>query len=347
MRAPSFWWRAPGPAAVVLAPAAGLYAVVAGRRLAQDGEPCGIPVVCIGNPTLGGAGKTPAALAIARVVAADGEHPFFLSRGHGGREAGPLQVDPARHRATDVGDEPLLLARAFPTVIARDRPAGARLAVAGGASVVVMDDGFQNPSLAKDLSLLVVDSRRGLGNGRVFPAGPLRAPLEAQFARAQAMLLVGEGRAGTAAAEAAARARLPILTARLEPDAAALAPLRGRRVLAYAGIGDPEKFFATLAAAGIETPRREPFADHHAFTAAEAARLLRLAGAEGLVPVTTEKDAVRLGGTPAHDALRAATHVLPVTMIFDDEAALQALLRPALAAAVPAPLRRAFGAPNE
>ena len=214
----------------------------------RNGVSAGVPVVCIGNPTVGGAGKTPAALTVARMLAADGETPVFLTRGYGGRLAGPVRVDPLQHRAADVGDEPLLLARAHATVVARDRVARARRRRWRRApSVIVMDDGFQNPSLAKDFSVLVVDGRRGIGNGRTIPAGPLRAPLGAQLDRAQALIVVGEGAAASVMDEARKRA-LPVFGARLAPDAAFIASLAGKRVLAFAGIGDPEKFFATLRA---------------------------------------------------------------------------------------------------
>lgn len=192
MRPPSFWWREASLAATLLTPFAALYGAVAARRLAAPGRDVGIPIICVGNLDLGGAGKTPTALAVGELLQAAGATPFFLSRGYGGSLAGPVRVEPARHTAAMVGDEPLLLARLAPTVVARDRVLGANFARARGASVVVMDDGFQNPSLTKNLSILVVDGTRGIGNGRVFPAGPLRAPLQAQLARAHAILVIGE-----------------------------------------------------------------------------------------------------------------------------------------------------------
>src|SRR6266849_1029797 len=183
MREPSFWWREPAAGALVpilLAPLAAAYGAVAAARLVRPGNSAGVPVLCVGNLTVGGAGKTPTALALARMLAAAGRRPIFLSRGYGGTLAGPVHVDPKRHRAADVGDEPLLLARSAPTVVARDRVAGAAMAHATGAGSIVMDDRFQSPNLHKDLSILVVDGRRGVGNAQVFPAGPLRAPLDAQ-----------------------------------------------------------------------------------------------------------------------------------------------------------------------
>ena len=239
-------------------------------RLARRGARAAVPVVCIGNLTVGGAGKTPLALALARLLAAAGDAPILLSRGYRGRLAGPLRVDPARHRAADVGDEPLLLARVAPTFVARDRVAGAQAAVAAGASVIVMDDGFQNPSLHKDFSVLVVDGRRGIGNGRVVPAGPLRAPLIAQLARADALVVVGPSHAAAGVAAVARERGVPVFDASLAPDAAAVAALAGARVLAFAGIGDPQKLFATLAGAGIAVAATSSFPDHHRYTPAQA-----------------------------------------------------------------------------
>jgi tetraacyldisaccharide 4'-kinase len=333
MREPAFWWRGPGAAARLLAPVAALYGAVSGARLKQRGRRAGAPVVCIGNLTVGGAGKTPTALAVARLLAAAGERPAFLSRGYGGELPGPLAVDPARHRAAEVGDEPLLLARAAPTVVARARVAGAKLAVAAGASVIVMDDGFQNPALAKDFSVLVVDARRGIGNRKVIPAGPLRAPLQAQLGRAHALLVVGDG-PGAADVAAAARARnLPVFEARLQPDAGFVAALGGGRVLAFAGIGDPEKFFATLAAAGVAVAATRSFPDHHRYSAAEAQALCDHADREGLVLVTTEKDLTRLSGEAAMAELAARADALPVTLAFDDEPAFARLMLDRIAAA--------------
>jgi tetraacyldisaccharide 4'-kinase len=291
--------------------------------MGQDGGDAGIPVLCVGNPTLGGAGKTPAAIAVARILAAAGRRPFLLSRGYGGALAGPVQVDPARHRAADVGDEPLLLARVAPTIVARDRAAGAKTARAAGAGTVVMDDGFQSPSLRKDRSILVVDGSRGIGNGQVFPAGPLRAPLAAQLGRAQAVLVVGSGDAGEwAAGEARARG-LKVFRGRLEPDAAVLDALRGRPVLAFAGIGDPEKFFATLRGAGIEVGATVPFADHHRYRRGEARELIERAERGGFILATTEKDLARLNGQDDVAALASVARALPVTLKVIEDAAFQ------------------------
>lgn len=329
MRAPAFW-RETGIASALLAPLAGLYGWAAAARMRRPGSAAGVPVICVGDPTLGGAGKTPAALAIGRCLLAAGERPFFLSRGYGGRARGPLVVDPRRHGAAEVGDEPLLLARIAPTVVARARPAGAALAREHGASVIVMDDGFQNPSLAKDFAVLVLDGRRGIGNARVFPAGPLRAPLNIQLERAQAVIAVG-AIAAAAGVLAKAEARgIPVFRGRLEPDARALAALAGKDVLAFAGIAHPQKFFATLAEAGIHIGARRAFADHHRYGAKEAASLLAEADRHGLVPVTTEKDLVRIAGDPRTAALAARAQAVPVELVLDHEAEFQALVLSAI-----------------
>jgi tetraacyldisaccharide 4'-kinase len=334
MREPAFWWREGGPLsallAPLLAPLGALHGAVAAHRLARPGARARVPVVCIGNPTVGGAGKTPTAIAVARLLQASGARPVFLTRGYGGRLAGPVAVGPA-HGAAAVGDEPLLLARIAPTIVARDRRAGAIAAVAAGADVIVMDDGFQNPALAKDFSLLVVDGRRGLGNGRVLPAGPLRAPLSSQIARAHALLVVGDASPSAQIAIEAARARgLPVVSGRLVPDPAAVAALAGRPALAFAGIGDPDKFFATLRAAGIPVAAAQRFADHHIFSATEAADLTARADHDKLALVTTEKDLARMAGNDALAGLARRTTALPVTLAFDDAAAMERLLRSAL-----------------
>ena len=332
MREPSFWWRAPGTAARVLAPVSAVYGAVAQARLRQRGVRMATPVVCVGNPTVGGAGKTPTALTVARILKEAGERPVFLTRGHGGTLAGPIEVDPAHQHAAQVGDEPLLLARVARTIVARARLAGAGRAAAG-ASVIVMDDGFQNPSLHKDFSLLVVDERRGIGNGRVVPGGPLRAPLAAQLARAHALLLVGAPLRAGSVVEEARRHDLPVLRAHLRPDPKLIAALGRGRVLAFAGIGDPEKFFATLSDAGVAVAVTRSFPDHHRYTRAEARALREEADREGLMLDTTEKDLVRLSEDEGAAGLAAHAHALPVALVFEQEATFKSLLLERIAAA--------------
>jgi len=275
-------------------PLAALYGAIAGQRLQREGFDAGVPVLCVGNYHAGGAGKTPTVLALVKLLRDLGETPVVLSRGYGGRLRGPVTVDPDRHAAEDVGDEPLMLARTVPVVVARDRIDGVALARSQGASVIVMDDGFQNPAVAKDASLIVIDAYRGLGNGCVFPAGPLRAPLALQIARTDALIVIGNGAAADPVAAAVAAQDKPVLTASLRPDDASLAALRGKRVLAFAGIGDPDRFFRTLRANGVEVVLERAFADHHPFSQAEIETLIAQAGRDALTLVTTEKDLARL-----------------------------------------------------
>jgi len=271
------------------------------------------------------------ALAVARLLAAAGEQPVFLSRGYGGALPGPVRVDPARHCAREVGDEPLLLARAAPTIVARDRRAGARLAA--GASVIVMDDGFQNPALAKDVSVLMVDARRGIGNGSVFPAGPLRAPLGEQLARADALVMVGSAPPDPDILAQARAHSIAVFTGCLAPDPAALRALAGMRVLAFAGIGDPGKLFTTLEAAGIAVVATRSFPDHHRYTPREVRDLCARADRDGLALVTTEKDLARLDGDAAAGMLAARARALPVSLVLAEADAFGSLLIRRLAAA--------------
>lgn len=312
--------------AALLAPLAWLYGTVAVRRSRRDGERVGARVVCVGNPTVGGAGKTPTAIALAHLLRAAGEVPVFLTRGYGGRLAGPALVDVASHSAAEVGDEPLLLARHFTTIVARNRAAGAAMAVSAGASVIVMDDGFQNPSLIKDVAILVVDARRGIGNGRVFPAGPLRSPLADQLAKAHGLLIVGDGENAGPVQEAAQARGLPVFFAGLRPDPDVCAALHATKVLAFAGIGDPDKFYATLDEAGIIAPVRRSFADHHRYTPGDATRLLDESAANDLTLLTTEKDRARMQGDPALAELRSRAKILPVSLVLKDADAMQRFL---------------------
>jgi len=317
MREPGFWH---GPSSLnshLLKPLAALYGAIAAKRLRRNGLNAGVPVLCVGNYHVGGAGKTPTVLALAKLLRELGETPVVLSRGYGGKLRGPVRVDPDRHTAADVGDEPLMLAGRLPVVVARKRAEGVPLARAQNASVIVMDDGFQSPAVVKDASLIVIDSERGLGNGQVFPAGPLRAPLHPQLARTDALIIVGSGIAAEAvAAEIAARGK-PVLRAHLKPDAAQVAQLRGRRVLAFAGIGDPARFFNTLRASGIDVIRQRAFADHHSYAQDEIEGLIAEARAEALTLVTTEKDMARLRSWGQQIV------PFPVTLEFDDAALLR------------------------
>jgi tetraacyldisaccharide 4'-kinase len=316
MREPAFWYRPSSWISLVLSPLAALYGLVSAQRLQREGFDAGIPVLCVGSYHVGGAGKTPTVLALAKLLRDLGETPVVLSRGYGGRLRGPIMVDPERHVAADVGDEPLMMARTVPVAVARDRVDGVALARSQGASVILMDDGFQNPAIAKDVSLIVIDSDRGLGNGYVFPAGPLRAPLRPQVARTDALIVVGDGTAAKAVAAAVAERGKPVLSAHLKPGDASLAALRGKRVLAFAGIGDPDRFFRTLRASEIDVVRERAFPDHHPFSKSEIESLIADAKRDALTPVTTEKDLARLhGGEGTKDLMPFA-----VTLEFGDAA---------------------------
>ncbi len=321
MRAPDFWQRE-GLLPALLSPFAAVFACAGQHRQRRVGLRLSIPVLCVGNLVAGGAGKTPVALALARLVVARGLRVCFLSRGYGGRLSGPLLVDPAQHKAAEVGDEPLLLARAAPTVVARDRPSGARLAVEQGAEILILDDGFQNPSLVKDLSLLVVDAAYGFGNGRVMPAGPLREGLAEGLARADALVLL---RGSEPARAIDLPAALPCLSARLAPRDR----MAGKRLFAFAGIGRPEKFFASLGAAGAELAGSLAFPDHHRYAVAELAELRRKAEAARATLITTEKDLVRLS-----EDQRDGIADFPISVFWEEEAALSGLLDRSLSGAV-------------
>lgn len=296
MREPAFWYRPRSPKSHLLSPLGALYGAITARRMAREGFDAGIPVICVGNYHVGGAGKTPTVLALTRLLRDLGETPIVLSRGYGGHLRGPVMVDRARHTAADVGDEPLMMVRDVPVTVAHDRLDGVVLAKSQGATVILMDDGFQNPRLMKDASLIVIDSERGLGNGKVFPAGPLRAPLKAQLARTDALVLIGDGHAADGVAAELLRRGKPALRARLKPDAASIVQLHGKKVFAFAGIGDPERFFRSLRTGGIEVARTRAFADHHMFSHDELAALAADARREQLTLVTTEKDLARLRG---------------------------------------------------
>ncbi|CDK97343.1 Tetraacyldisaccharide 4'-kinase (Lipid A 4'-kinase) [Magnetospirillum gryphiswaldense MSR-1 v2] len=316
MRAPDFW-RHDGLWPRLLAPLGGLYARAGRRRrLGGEGFAAAMPVICVGNIVAGGAGKTPVCLAVARHLQERGRQPHFLTRGYGGTEAGPRLVDPLRHPASRVGDEALLLAAQAPTWVARHRPDGATAAAEMGAQVLIMDDGFQNGSLRQDLALVVVDGGYGFGNGRVIPAGPCRESVEEGMARATAMVLIGDDLTG-AATMAGGKT---VLRARLCPGPEA-ADLAGARVVAFAGIGRPEKFFATLRQAGADVVATHAFADHHPYGRADVERLRQHAASLNAQLWTTAKDAVRL---PAW--VRADVRVLTVTLAWDDSAAINALL---------------------
>jgi tetraacyldisaccharide 4'-kinase len=333
LEAPFWWYRERGPLAAALMPLSRLYARVAEARAARvPPYRSSLPVICLGNFTAGGGGKTPTAIAIAELLKVLGHRPTFLTRGYGGKTQGLVLVSES-DSAEVVGDESLLLARTAPTVVAADRVAGARLIETLGAGVIVMDDGFQNPGLSKDLSLIVVDAALGLGNGLIMPAGPLRAPLDGQLARANALIVVGDGGKAAALADAFNSHGKPVFKASIVPqgDPRWLGVLP---VIGFAGIARPQKFYATLQSHGARLIDRRSFPDHHRFTEKDARALLQAASERSAMLVTTEKDWVRLpeDRATALGELKFRSRPLPIAITFadDDQARLKALVEAAM-----------------
>jgi tetraacyldisaccharide 4'-kinase len=324
MRAPDFWFTAPdhpGLLPRVLAPLGWLYAAGTARRLRQPGYQPQVPVICVGNLTAGGAGKTPTVMALTHRLSGRGHAVHIVSRGFGGSLSGPVLVDVAKHSAAEVGDEPLLLSAFAPVWVARDRAAGVRAAEAAGAGVILMDDGFQNPAVQPSLGIVVVDAAKGFGNGRCLPAGPLREPVSTGLARANLVLTIGDGAAQTEFGRLWGNAiRVPRLQGELLPLQTGM-DWKGEPVLAFAGIADPSRFFATLKAAGAKVLRGEALADHEPLSETLLRRLEAEAVALGAQLVTTEKDAARL---PPH--WRAKVLILVVRLGVRDWAPLDAKL---------------------
>lgn len=321
MRAPGFWWRSPDRPGLwprVLAPLGWAYAAATARRLRRSGYRASVPVICVGNLVAGGAGKTPTVIALVERLSARGHAVHVVSRGYGGRLEGPVQVT-TRHRAEEVGDEPLLLSAFAPVWVAKDRAEGVKAAEAAGARVILLDDGFQNPAVQPALGLLVVDAAKGFGNGRCIPAGPLREPVTVGLARADLVLTIGDP---AAQAQFGALWTLPVprIEARLEPLRMGM-DWAGQRVLAFAGIADPSRFFATLRAEGAELVRGEALADHEMLSETLLRRLEAEAWAKGAQLVTTEKDAARLP-----PAWRLKVLTLVVRLRIEDDSPLEAVL---------------------
>jgi tetraacyldisaccharide 4'-kinase len=334
------WWYGAGEAPAytpLLRAASRLYGAAAMARYRRAAAvDAALPVICAGNFTAGGTGKTPLAIFIARLIAADGISPAFLTRGYGGRERGPAWVEAGPGAAWRFGDEPVLLSRVAPALVAHDRVRGARAICDSGRGIgaIVMDDGMQNGALAKDLTLAVVDAGRGLGNGEVIPMGPLRAPIDFKLGLVDANVVRGDSAAAPDGIHALLRRRFPgpVLAARTVPEGDT-AWLSGAPVVAFAGIANPERFFALLESLGARIRERFSFRDHHAFTQADARRLLHAASAAKGALVTTEKDLVRLqGSADAKGELGAAARPLAIGLAFEprDLERLSTLVKAAL-----------------
>lgn len=338
MTAPDHWWPEPGKPRgfatllkqAALFPASYAYGRAVLQRMASPGKQPVIPVVCIGNFVAGGAGKTPTALAIHDILADLGLKPAFITRGYGGALAtSSFRVDGARHRSDEVGDEPLLLAQKGETFVGPDRLTSINSAADLGATCAIFDDGFQNPAIEKNLSIIVVDAVMGVGNGMAHPGGPLRAPLKGQMDHADIIVVIGKGEAAHPVVRLAARMGKPILSATLAmhvPD-----DLKGKPIFPYCGIGHPAKFFNALRDFGLDVVKDRGFDDHHPYTQEDARQLLGIARERGATLVTTEKDATRLTArTGALGDLREASTVISANLVFEDPAYLKSLLGDAI-----------------
>lgn len=316
--APPFWWTKAGWQAWGLSVPSWLYGRVSARRMNMPASASiSVPVVCIGNFIAGGAGKTPTTIALAKKALEMGLQPGVLSRGHGGGINVPTIVELGNHDARDVGDEPLLLAETCMTVVAANRIEGARLLVENGAQIIFMDDGFQNPTLHKDFSIAVVDARRGVGNGFVHPAGPIRVPLSEQMPKADTVLVIGEGEGADKVVRIAAKHAKPVQLATV--SILDCEDLRNKSVIAFAGIADPEKFYASLRQAGATIMDRVSFGDHHQFRDEEIQDLINRAKLKKLALVTTAKDFVRLPrNSEVARQLASMTRVAHIELQFED-----------------------------
>ncbi|HHZ10031.1 MAG TPA: tetraacyldisaccharide 4'-kinase [Rhizobiales bacterium] len=330
--APPFWWTAPDWRAYALLPLSAVYGAVAARRMVSAArQKVDLPVLCVGNLTVGGTGKTPVAIALARQALAMKLVPGFLSRGHGGGFSHPHIVDPRGDSARHVGDEPLLLAEHAPVAVTANRAAGAKILTERGCDFLIMDDGFQSARIHIDFALLVVDAMRGIGNGHVIPGGPLRAPVVGQLRFADAIVKMGDGDAADGVIRMAARANRPVFEARARPRNPET--VAGRRVLAFSGIGNPQKFYRSLQESGAELVATRSFPDHHQFMADELGELAIQADKAGLDLVTTAKDAVRLRhakGVPEGFAERL--RVLEIDAVFETDPVPERIIADTLAA---------------
>ncbi len=340
--APPFWWKNPGWQSWLLAPVSYIYGKAAAQRMSStSSHKVPVPVICVGNFVVGGAGKTPTVQLLSKHIRSLGIKPGVLTRGHGGAITAATVVRRDLHNSHDVGDEALLHAAHAVTVVSTDRTKGADLLVERGCDLILMDDGFQNPSLAKDFNLVVVDAKRGLGNGFSVPAGPLRVPLRQQLLHADAILVIGDGVRSDKVIRRCAKAGKPVFKAYAKPIGSG--KLNGRPVVAFAGIADPTKFFDTVELAGAKIADRQSFGDHHPFTEEECTKLLRMAQKNKARLVTTAKDAARLRGMgDARERLLEEAEVLNMILVPEDPAMLKRISDKALTRFTGRKLNKAF-----
>ena len=336
--APPFWWKTPSWQAWLLSPLSYLYGRVAGKRMEFNASAAiEAPVICIGNFVVGGAGKTPTVELLSRHTRARGLRPGVLTRGYGGAITSPTVVRRNRHNALDVGDEALLHAKHAITVVSADRPAGAELLLKQGCELILMDDGFQNPSLEKDFNLVVVDAKRGLGNGFAVPAGPVRVPFARQLLHADMVLVIGEGARGDAVVRKCAKAGKPVLHASVHPKTS----LKPKPYFAYAGIADVTKFTDSLEKAGADIRGSEAFGDHHFFTPEECEELILTAKDKDATLITTTKDAERLRAIgKAQEKLLVASEIFEIVLKVDDPNLIESVIDTAIDRALSAKLAR-------
>lgn len=332
MNAPQFWWQLnPSWQSALLSPLGAVYGHLAAKRFQNEPRyTSSKPVICIGNFTAGGTGKTPFAIELCKLLKEQGHKPGFLLRGYGGSEKGPVLVDPQRYSAEQVGDEALLLVRKGPTVISADRAAGAKLLEQQDISVIIMDDGFQNPALHKDFCIVLLDAKTGIGNRKCIPAGPLRMSFKKQLAKVDLLMVIGDGPAQERELKEAQSRGIEVERAAIRPVSADA--LEGERVLAFAGIGRPEKLFATLREIGADVVEAKSFPDHHHFTKQDAREILKIAEEQDLLPITTTKDYVRLDGREEVSIAKLAqmVSVLEVEMKLENSKGVLARLAPVL-----------------
>ncbi len=316
MNAPRFWWgKSYGIIGMLARLIAFGYALVAKKRMQQEPKyEAKIPVVCVGNFVVGGAGKTPFCIALFKLLKEKGFTPVFLTRGYGGQQREPIQVEIQHHDANQVGDEALLLAKVGSTVVAEDRGKGAELATQIGGDIIIMDDGFQNPNLKKDVAIVLIDSKFGIGNSRCLPAGPLRAPLDVQIQKTDILVVIGDGERADEVIQNCSQHGITTLHAEIKPIN--IGQLKDVAILAFAGIGHPQKFFDTLKEKSLNVIHEIGFPDHHVFKSGEIRDMLNIAEQESLTLVTTAKDYARLLGIDNEHAvkLREQTKVLEVEM---------------------------------